>query len=127
MIEDIELTREILEFFAKENVPFPANVTIGDLTNHFPNEHIGRLEYHVICAAENGLLIAPKTERASTFKSIAYVIGRIDGLTAKGGDYVKHSRTRFWQQAKDQCASIGIKQTTAILCNLVFKLVQANL
>ena len=127
MIEDVELTRKVLEFFAKEDVPFPANVTIDNLSDHFPNEDPGRLNYHVMCAAENELLIVPEMNRVSTLKSATYVIGRIDGLTVKGGDYVKHSRTKFWQQAKEKCASLGLKQTTDILCNLVFKLVHGAL
>ena len=59
MIEDPDLTRQILEYFAQDDVEFPANKTVeDDLTEAFPKVELSRLKYHVMCAKENDLLIA---------------------------------------------------------------------
>ena len=48
MIEDVELTRKILEHFAQDSVGFPTNLTYEDLCNVFAKEDAGRIAYHLV-------------------------------------------------------------------------------
>ena len=49
MIEDPKLTRDILEYFAQEEVGFPANVMVQqELADAFPDHELPILQYHVV-------------------------------------------------------------------------------
>ena len=52
MIENPELTRKILEYFASDEIRFPANKTLDDLKSEFSDEELDVLAYHVSCAHE---------------------------------------------------------------------------
>ena len=113
MIEDPEFTRQILEYFASDDVDFPANKTVeDDLVKAFggyPN--ISKIEYHVMCAYENELLIGDYQEVRS-FEGVTYNFGFINGLTAKGGDYVRDSRSKYWNEAWEKIKETGLEVTT---------------
>ena len=88
MIEDPDLTLCILRYFSREDVPNPANKLVEELADdEFRGVDLGRLRYHVRCAQENGLLAA-RISRVATSQAVQYSFGFIDGLTAKGGEYV---------------------------------------
>ena len=127
MIEDPKLTRRILEYFAQDDVPFPANATVADdLTSAFPDEKLSRLEYHVMCAEENELLIV-NTRENSMMDGTEFVFGFISGLTAKGGEYVRGSRSKYWDEAYKQISNKGIEVTTKLLIQVMSKLMSSSL
>ena len=105
MIEDPKLTRQILEYLAQDDVPYPANKTVeDDLTIALPGEELSRLEYHVVCAKENGLLTVDIRENPM-MDGPEFILGFISGLTPKGGEYVRGSRSKYWDEAYKQIAS----------------------
>ncbi len=127
MIEDPNLTRQILEYFAQEDVTFPANKMVeDDLTEAFPNDELSRLEYHVMCAKENGLLIVDIRENPMMDGTV-FVFGFISGLTAKGSEYVRGSRSKYWAEAWKQIKSKGMEVTTKLLIEVMFKLMSSSL
>ncbi len=117
MIENVDCTLKILEFFARDDVDNPSNLTVDNLMEEFPDLERNVISYHIRCAAECDLLdVDIKVVKA--FEGSAYVIGTISGLTAKGGDYVKDSRSKLWDQGKQQLETAGLAITTAILVDL---------
>ena len=126
MIEDPDLTRRILEYFAGADVGFPADKTVQDLVDIFPEADKPCLDYHVMCASQQDLLEATwsKTE---TLDGITYTISFISGLTAKGGNYVRDARSKFWQKAIDQIKDAGLEVTTDRLCGLIPNLISSAL
>ena len=121
MIEDPELTRKILEYFAQDSVPYPANVTFDDLCAVFNKEDPERISYHLLCAAKTNLLEVPYKE-THTGDGVLLTFDYISGLTPEGGEYVQHSRTSLWDKAIHQVKESGVAVTTAILVNYLPKL-----
>ena len=126
MIEDPKLTREILEYFAQDNVGFPADKTIEDLKEAFPGDEPSRLEYHVVCALENGLLMG-EFSQTKTYSRVFFTVGFISGLTSKGGDYVRESRSKFWKDAWKKIQDQGIEVTTTRMLEVLPKIISAAL
>ena len=80
MIENPNLTRRILEYFASDDVKFPANKRVEELkAEAFPEVDLSCLKYHVKCAEENGLLTVTITEQA-TQQHVYFIFGYISGL-----------------------------------------------
>ena len=127
MIEDPNLTRQILEYFAQDDVKFPANKTVGDdLTRAFPDHELSHLEYHVMCAKENELLIVD-IRKVQIRDGTEFVFGSISGLTAKGGEYVRGSRSQYWGEAKKIVISKGLELTTGNVFQAMSNLISAAL
>lgn len=127
MIEDPDLTRRILGYFARPDVGFPADKTVQDhLVKIFPEVDEPCLVYHVMCASQQDLLMATWS-KAETIDGIIYTIGFISGLTAKGGNYVRDARSKFWQKAIDKIKGEGLEVTTDRLCDLIPNLISAAL
>ena len=122
MIEDPKLTLKILEYFARDDVTFPANVLVGDLASEFPDVDGSRFEYHVVCAIDNDLLIGRFTY-TETFDRVHLTLGYLSGLTPRGGNYVKDSRTGLWDRAVERIKSTGAEATTDRIIALLHKLV----
>lgn len=115
MIEDIELTRKILELFASDDVGFPANLRVQtDLEENFPDIPLETLQYHIICAFECGLLHG-SYDRNVMHDGIIYTIDFIDGLTASGGEYIRQSRSSHLDTAKKLIQNAGAQITTSLL------------
>ena len=124
MIEDPKLTLRILQYFARDDVGYPANMTVQrHLRKEFPEVRVDKLQYHVVCAFENDLLQGDY-ERNVMFEGVSLNTGYIDGLTARGGDYVRDAGTKFWQDAWDKIEEAGIVVTTGLLVDVVAKLVR---
>ena len=121
MIEKPELTLQILEYFADEDVTWPADKLVEDLEAAFPGEGEDSLVYHVICAHEAGFLHANISETA-TSDGVISQIGYISGLTQAGGEYVRHSRTKLLDQATDLAKTSGVEITTKLLAKVLPKL-----
>ena len=119
MIEDPKLTRGILEFFASDSIGFPANVMVQrELAEAYPHHDLSILKYHVICAFNNDLLMG-SVDRQEMIDGVLVNIGYIDGLTAKGGDYVRDSKTEFWGKAWEKIADAGLSVTTDRLLEMI--------
>ncbi len=119
MIEDPKLPRDILECFAQDDVGFPADVMVQrELAKAFPDHDLPTLQYHVMCAFEGGLLMGT-FEREQLADGTQIRIGHIDGLTAKGGNYVRDSRTTLWGKAADKIRDAGLNVTTARLIDAI--------
>ena len=126
MIEDPDLTRRILEYFAWDDVGFPADKTVQDLVDMFPEADEPCLVYHVMCASQQDLLLATWS-KAETLDGITYTIGFISGLSAKGGNCVRDARSKFWQKAIDKIKDAGLEVTTDRLCGLIPNLISSAL
>ena len=127
MIENPELTRKILEYFASDEIRFPANKTLDDLKSEFSDEELDVLAYHVSCAHEEGLLEVGLTKTSTLSDGELITVGWITGLTQPGGEYVRHSQTKFWNQAKNVIQETGQKVTTTALRDVLFMLTRKAL
>ena len=125
MIEDPQLTLKILEYFAREDVGWPANKTFQDVSKMFPEESGERIQYHIICAIEGGLLKGTY-RRTSTFQGVHYSVGTLDGLTKVGGDYVRKADSPLWNQAKDLLANKGLALTTSHMLEAMDRIFRAS-
>lgn len=119
MIEDVELTLKILEHFAQDSVGFPANVTYEDLCGLFPDESHEKISYHLLCAAENDLLKVAYQETNNAWGYTCKFTSGIAGLTAKGGEYVHHARSHFWDKALKSLREQKVEVTTAVLVKYI--------
>ena len=127
MIEDPDLTLCILRYFSREDVPNPANKLVEELADdEFRGVDLGRLRYHVRCAQENGLLAA-RISRVATSQAVQYSFGFIDGLTAKGGEYVRNSQTGFWDKAVKEIEDGGASVTTNLMVKFLPMLIEKSL
>lgn len=126
MIEDPNFTRDILEFFARDEISFPANIQVEDLQREFPDKDLPVIEYHVMCALDSELLMGDYSE-TRTFDGVIVMIGYINGLTPRGGDYVRDSRTEFWERAWKRIRDSGLAVTTDRLIQVLAKLAEAAL
>ena len=114
MIENTDLTLRILQHFAMEDVPFPANLSIEDLKNAFPNDNANSIEYSVICAFQSGLLSGHEPKAVHTFDGTMYTFGWFDGLTASGGEYVRNAATHY-DKAVNAIKDVGLEITTSTI------------
>ena len=122
MIEDVHFTRRILEHFASDQVGWPANETLETLATVFPDTDEETLAYHIQCATEADLLEA-QVNKTFTFDGAIVNIGYIVGLTQRGGEYVKDSRTEYWQKAFDHLKGAGVSATTDRLKDAMGRLI----
>lgn len=118
MIENVDLTLKILEHFARDDVGYPANLTVEHLKKEFPDEGWDRITYHVRCAEECGLLEAQINEK-HTFDGAIVNVGYISGLTASGGEYVRNARSKFRDEAKNEIIKSGLEVTTSLLAQVM--------
>ena len=125
MIEDPQLTLKILQYFAQEEVGWPANKTFQDVSKMFPEESHERIQYHIICAIDGGLLKGTY-RRTSTFQGVRYSVGILDGLSKVGGDYVRKASSPLWNQAKDLLAKKGLALTTSHMLETMDRLFRAS-
>ena len=119
MIEDPKITRDILEYFARDDIGFPANVMVQrELADAFPQHDFSVLQYHVLCAFQSDLLMG-FYESQDRHDGVDIRIGHIIGLTAKGGTYVRDARTRFWDKAIARISEAGLNATTDRLLEVI--------
>ena len=126
MIEDPNLTRKILEYFAQDNIPYPANATYNELCSIFKEENPERISYHLVCAKQNGLLTVSYTEK-EMLDGVLLTFNYISGLTAKGSDYVRYSRTSLWNEAAQYVKKKGLAFTTQVLIRVFELLIKQKL
>ena len=126
MIEDPKFTLKLLQFFAQENIPWPANLTVTEVQQHFATQSIGRdkVEYHLICAIELKLLHG-FYNRTSTFDGAVYTFSYIDGLTVEGSNYVINaSKSKLWEKAMQKLLEQGFEVTTKNVLLTIQSLIQ---
>ena len=125
VIENTELTLNILRHFARDDVPYPSNPTPRDLHAVFRDQKPADIDYSVICAIEAELLdgeIRPVSLLAAREIMIPYM----DGLSQKGGEYVRHSASHY-ERAVSKIRENGIEVSTDILSACVKQLVLKTL
>ena len=117
MLEDPKLTLKILKYFARDDIGFPSNKGVDDLVKEIPEATTReQIVYHVICAEENGLLKAYIHDDSVMGRGgRRYGISYMDGLTARGGEYVRASEGRFWDEAWNYLHKQGSQVTTQTL------------
>ena len=125
MIEDPELTLEILRYFAQGDIGFPANKSDYDVHEAFQDKSFDEIQYHLYCALEAGLLHGkdPNECRIVAARGVGYSFGNIDGLTPLGGEYVRNAKS-FWLKAKIEIAKRKLPLTTTILNEMMRAMVQ---
>ena len=126
MIENPELTLKILKYFARDDVTWPANLTVEDLLAELPRESRDSLAYHIYCAEEAELLDC-QIIRTKVLDGSDIQIGNIVGLTQKGGEYVSNSQTQYRALAIDQLINAGVGLSTKILGLVTEKLIKSAL
>lgn len=118
MEEDIEITNEIIGFFAKQN-SFPVNITLGSLAQELGRQgEISKVGFHLKCAIDAGLIVGDY-RRVATFGAVHYSFGFIDGLTKDGSDYYKATQVRIWDRAKKWCLEKGVPLSTKALLKYI--------
>ncbi len=124
MIENPEITLKILRIYARDETPWPANYCVEDIVRLTDDFERNAIEYHLICAIESELLHG-SVNKTSMMDGNLYTFGYIDGLTAKGSEYVCNSENpEVWNKAKDYLISAGLKLTTNNLVTAVSDVVQ---
>ena len=126
MIEDPKLTLNILKYFASDDIGFPAHVKADDLLDHCHQVSKETLYYHLMCAIDNKLLIG-KYSIITAFEGSAIRVGILEGLTPKGGDYVRDSDSSLWEKARQSLIDKGIAVTTSRLVESIASLVQYSI
>ena len=118
MVERPELTRKILEYFASDDIGFPANIYVSDLQDVFPGEDHDVLAYHVWCAGDAGLLLV-NMQITHGLDGVQIGSGPLTGLTALGQEYVKLCQAGYWDGALRRMRKAGQIATTRILADLL--------
>ncbi len=120
MIEDPEITLEILEYFSRDEVPYPANKTVEDLLADDELSEVGRqkLEYHVHCAIQSGLLDGI-SEIDYLLDGPSLFLGYLLGLTQEGGEYVRNAQSSFKKKAVEWIKTEGLPLTTQTLTDVL--------
>ena len=120
MLEDPKITRDILEYFARDDVGFPANVMVQrELAGAFPENDLSVLQYHVLCALKSDLLMVASYDVQDRHDGVDIRFGHVIGLTAKGGNYVRDARTTFWDKAATKIGDAGLNMTTDRLVEVI--------
>lgn len=101
MIEDVELTRKILEIYAADG-DFPSSISANSVCLELQDEY-GRQEVtqHLVWAKDAGLLSGPVYSRIDVLSGPQYSLRRVDGLSKEGSDYVLYARSGLWDKAKN--------------------------
>lgn len=120
MIENTELTLNILRHFARDDVPYPSNLQTSDLHAAFPEQGQADIDYSVICSIQSGLLDGGTLDE-STLDGREIIISHMDGLSQKGGEYVRNAASQY-EKAVNEIQKTGIKVSTEILVAFVKKL-----
>ena len=122
MIEDPKFTLEVLRYFAKDDIPYPANKVPSDLPTSLKIKGLEYLNYHITCAMELKLLYA-KITHTETMDGNVINIDYIDGLSAKGGEYVRNADFGIFEKAWDSLKENAIPITTSNLINKILAIV----
>ena len=119
MLEDPTLTRDILAYFARDEVGYPAQVTIEELQRAFNDVTPDKLAYHTKLAIDLELL-------DGRYKTVPFYGGQeelmflsLSGLTRQGSDYVRMARTPGWRKACEELKETGRAVSTAILVQVL--------
>ena len=120
MLETPKITLEILEHFAKDETPFPANETLETLCKKLPQHDESTIKFHLICAYDNNLLLGGGYKRYTYLAEGAdYTFGWIDGLSHKGSEFVQMARTGLRKTALKKIKETGQKVTTDLLFQML--------
>lgn len=124
MIEKPDLTLEILRYFAKDEVPYPANLQVSDVYAEFPDKDQRDVAYSIICAIQTELLVGDYKE-IKAFEGSSLVIGFLSGLSQRGGEYVRNATANNHYDKAISCLKKANQAiTTAAISNTVTRMVE---
>lgn len=126
MTEDVELTKRILGFYAEEK-KFPSRIGNEELKKKFPEIEEQVLIAHLVWAYQAGMFIGKPFDRADLMGGPQYMIIEPDGLSKLGSDYVKYSRSGFWEKAKKYAKERSAPLTTDVLSKILPRLIEQSL
>ena len=115
MLEDPTLTRDILAYFARDEVGLLAQVTLEELQRAFDDVTPDKLAYHTKLAIDLRLLNGRYRIVSLQAGAEDFIFRALTGLTRQGRDYVETARTLQWREAVDQIRQSGHGATTALL------------
>ncbi len=114
MIEDYELSLELLRYFARPDVNFPSNKTIDHLKMVFPDRPEDQLVYHLKHCIDLRLLDGKYLEIPG-YGDRQIIFQKLTGLSVKGDQYVQYSNAPIWGQIVDRAAESGHPISTELL------------
>ena len=119
MVEDVELTKEILGIYADDD-GFPSSIHPNEICLDLQPKH-GRSKViqHIVWAKDAGLLSGEAYNRTWTTTSTQYSLRRIDGLSKEGSDYIKYARSGLWEKALSHISKKSLPMTTQILAKVL--------
>ena len=124
MIEDVEITRRILELYANEN-EFPSSIGMEELMEALPDIPRNVLEIHIVWANDSGMFLGRAYLKTNiAYGGTEYTILTPDGLSKEGSDYVKYAQTSLWDKAKDMAQEKSVPLTTQLLARILPKLAE---
>lgn len=126
MIENVDLTKKILEYIGGPETPFPLNLHPNDIVNRFPEEDEDQVLFSLHCAAEARLLDGANVQgehRLLKTGERQFFLGTIYGLTSEGRDYVAGAE-RHWSTVISNLKESGKKVTTMVLKPLISRAVK---
>ena len=124
MIEDIELTRKILETYADED-EWPSKIEETDLRRAFPDVRDDILIAHLVWATDAGMFKGKGYYRVELMGGPEYGFGYPDGLSKVGSDYVHSARqSNLWEKGKKQIAEKGLPLSTSVMSRVLAKIIQ---
>ena len=124
MLEDVELTRKILELYADED-KWPSRIGESEIKAACPDESEDRLMAHVVWAADAGMFKGKAYDKIE-FMDVGsqYVWSYPDGLSKAGSDYIKYARSSLWERAKSNIQKQKIPLSTSLLAKILPKLAE---
>ena len=126
MIEDVELTRKILEHFAQDEVGFPANLSYEDICSAFGDTDQQTIAFHLWCACDAGLLEGSCNEK-ELMDGWQVTFGWFLGLNIRGSNYVHDSRGSLWAKAVKRLKEHKATVTTAAIVEILPVLLKETL
>ena len=126
MIEKPDLTLEILRYFAKDEIPYPANLRASDIYAEFPDTNQRDVDYSIICSIQNGLLVGNYQE-IERLDGSSLTIGFLSGLSQSGGEYVRHAdkyygkAVKYLKNAQETVTTETIRLTMSHLVQLAIR------
>ena len=123
MIEDVELTRNILELYADED-RWPSAIGGSEIRQAFPKQSEQCLIAHVVWAADSGMFKGEAYYRTEFISGTQYDFGYPDGLSKAGSDYIQYARSSLWERAKSNIQKQGVPLSTSLLAKVLPKLAE---
>ncbi len=99
MLENVDLSYQILQHLGKDETPFPANLKIEDIVELFPEYKEQEVLYSLYCCSDAGLLFSDEIKcfpnQMKRGSKLPFVGGLIYGLSAKGCELYRNCKNYY--------------------------------